>query len=110
VVSSSLVENKIVPAAAPDVLVKFECIGRWRRSASCTRVELSKRADSRDTKGGSSMQPMYYIGLDNAQENKACRANATAHVLHTVLDCHTGLTFPCRSVDEKRCHNRGTQR
>jgi len=56
------------------------------------------------------MQPMYYIGLDNAQENKACRANATAHVLHTVLDCHTGLTFPCRSVDEKRCHNRGTQR
>src|SRR5690242_835515 len=41
---------------------KFECIGR-RRSAWCTKAELSDPADS-EHQGGSPMQPMYYIGLD----------------------------------------------
>src|SRR5690348_1537640 len=40
----------------------FECIGR-RRSAWCTKAELSDPADS-EHQGGSPMQPMYYIGLD----------------------------------------------
>src|SRR5882724_940897 len=41
---------------------KFECIGR-RRSAWCTKAELSDRADS-ETPRRLPMQNMYCIGLD----------------------------------------------
>jgi hypothetical protein len=55
------------------------------------------------------MQPMYYIGLDSAQENdQLLREGRERWRLRSRL--HTGLTFPSRSVDKKRCHNRGTQR
>src|SRR6266404_5959162 len=41
----------------------FECISR-RRSAWCTKAELSDRADSETPRRLPPMQNMYYIGLD----------------------------------------------
>ena len=41
----------------------FECISR-RRSAWCTKAELSDRADSETPKEATPTQPIYYIGLD----------------------------------------------